>query len=102
LSLETPVIDRNSKPILNPDAVLRQESDDWAVLFDPDSGEAYALDSVGVFIAQRLDGNKSIMQIVRELGEFFENIPPEADEHALAFVNSLLEKGMAGFDLKKG
>jgi SynChlorMet cassette protein ScmD len=96
------VIDRNSKPILNPDLVLRQEFDDWAVLFDPNSGEAYALDPVGVFIAQRLDGNKSIMQITRELSEFFENIPPEADEDALVFVNSLLEKEMAGFDSKKG
>jgi len=34
----------------NPGVVLREEFDDWAVLFDPDTGESFAVDPVGVFI----------------------------------------------------
>lgn len=89
------MVDRRSKPQLRLQIVLREETDDWAVLFDPDSGEAYGLDPVGVFIAKRLDGSKSIVEILRELGEHFEGIPPTADQDALDFVDSLMEKGLA-------
>ena len=32
------------RPIANPSVVLREEFDDWAVLFDSDSGNSLALD----------------------------------------------------------
>lgn len=89
------MVDRHSKPLLRPQVVLREESDDWAVLFDPDSGETYGLDPVGVFIAKRLDGSKSVVEIVQELGEHFDGIPPEVDQDALQFVDSLMQKGLA-------
>ena len=89
------MLDRHCKPLLSPQVVLREEFDDWAVLFDPNTGEAYGLDPVGVFIVKSLDGKKSIVEIVGELGELFDGIPPEVDEDALQFVDSLMQKGLA-------
>ena len=35
------------KPVANPLIVLREEFDDWAILFDPDTGNAFGLQSSG-------------------------------------------------------
>jgi len=85
----------HSKPVLSPQVVLREESDDWAMLFDPSTGNAFGIDPVGVFIVKQLDGNKSIMEIVRGLGELFEAVPPEADKDAIELVDDLRRKGLA-------
>jgi len=37
-------------PIANPMVVFREEFDDWAVLFDPDSNETFGLNPVSAFI----------------------------------------------------
>lgn len=58
--------DQNN-PRTNPLVVPREEFDDWAVLFDPDTGNAYGLDPVGVFIWKRLDGSHTIKNILKEL-----------------------------------
>ena len=89
------MVERDSKPVLSPQAVLREESDDWAVLYDPNTGNAFGLDPVGVFIVKQMDGNKTILEIVRELGDLFEGVPAEADKDALEFVDSLMQKGLA-------
>ena len=40
----------NAKPIANPLAVLREEFDNWAILFDPATGNAFGLNPVGVLL----------------------------------------------------
>ena len=37
-------------PVANPSIVFREELDDWALLFDPDTGEAYGINPVGAYI----------------------------------------------------
>ena len=37
-------------PVANPLIVLREEFDDWAVLFNPDTGAAAGINSMGVAI----------------------------------------------------
>ncbi|TLU83388.1 MAG: SynChlorMet cassette protein ScmD [Chlorobium sp.] len=83
--------------ILNPDLVLREEFDDWAVLFDPDSGDAFALNPVGVFIVKRLDGKHSTAEIAEELAPVCVNMPPDAETFINTFIDSLIEKGYAGY-----
>jgi hypothetical protein len=46
-------------PVANPLIVLREEFDDWAILFDPDTGNAFGLNPTGVFIWKLLDGKPS-------------------------------------------
>ncbi len=82
-------------PLANPRIILREEFDDWAVLFDPESGEAHGLDPVGVFYWKRLDGKRSRGQIVQELRKECEDVPEEAPEHLDAFIDKLVKKGFA-------
>jgi SynChlorMet cassette protein ScmD len=86
------------KPIANPLVVLREEFDDWAVLFDPDTGHAFGLNPVGVFIWQRLDGKHSIQDILAELQTSCTDVPGEAGNHVQDFVTHLVKNGLAGYE----
>lgn len=86
------------KPLANPTIVLREEFDDWAILFDPDTGHAFGLNPVGVFVWQRLDGKHSVQDIVSELQVSCESIPGEAQDHVQEFIDDLLKKGLAGYE----
>ena len=85
--------------IANPSVVLREESDDWAVLFDPDTGESFATDPVGVFIWKRLDGLRAFEDIMAELHQKFEQVPEAAREDCMEFLDDLVNRGFTGSEL---
>jgi SynChlorMet cassette protein ScmD len=89
----------NMKPVANHNLVLREEFDDWAVLFDPDSGVACGVNPVGVFVWKRLDGSHTELDILQELKEDCENVPDNAAEHITEFVRDLVLRGFAGYEL---
>lgn len=89
------------KPVANPLVVLREEFDDWAVLFDPDSGNAFGLNPVGVFIWKRLDGRHAIEHTQKELRQNCEEVPREAEVHLKDFIQCLVEQGLAGYESQK-
>lgn len=88
------------KPIANPLIVLREEFDDWAILFDPDSGHAFGLNPVSVFIWQRLDGNHTVADILAEMQDQFQDVPSEAEAHIQEFIEDLKSKGLAGYQFQ--
>jgi len=91
----------SNKPTANPLVVLREEFDDWAVLFDLDTGNAFGLDPVGVFIWKRLDGRHTIENILKELRQNCEDVPQEAEGHLQNFIQNLVEQGLAGYEAQK-
>ncbi len=46
------------KPIVNPYVQLREEFDDWAILFNPDTGRGFGLNPTGVRVWKLLDGEQ--------------------------------------------
>lgn len=88
------------KPIANPVAVLREEFDDWAVLFNPDTADAVGINPLGVAVWKRMDGKRSLEKIVSEIKESFEGGSENVLEEITAFVNDLTEKGFVGYELK--
>lgn len=89
------------KPIANSLVVLREEFDDWAILFDPATGNAFGLNPVGVFVWKCLDGKRTIKEIVNELRENCEGVPEEAEGHLREFIQGLVEQGLAGYETQK-
>lgn len=88
-----------ARPLANPIAVLREEFDDWAVLFNPDTAEAVCLDPVGVAVWKRLDGQRTLAQIARELEDDFSEVPATAAQDLRAFVADLAESGFIGHEV---
>lgn len=84
------------RPVTNPIVVLREEFDDWAVIFNPDTAEAAGINPVGVAIWKLLDGKHTVDEVAAEIGERFEGVPQSAPGEIAAFVKSLEEKGFVG------
>lgn len=82
--------------IANPLIVLREEFDDWALLFDPDTSHSYGLNPVSVFIYKRLDGKHSVEEIMTELRSACQNPPEEAEADVQLFLDDLVANGLAG------
>jgi len=80
----------------NPLVVLREEFDDWAILFDPDTGNAFGINPIGVLIWKHLDGRHSLEEITKKIREIAEEIPPDVTVHVQEFVQSAVELGLAG------
>jgi SynChlorMet cassette protein ScmD len=86
----------SDKPIANPLIVFREEFDDWAILFDPDTGDGFGLNPVSVFIWKRLDGRHTLPDILEELRETCEDMPENAAREIKDFIEELAGKGYVG------
>jgi SynChlorMet cassette protein ScmD len=89
------------KLISNKSIVFREEFDDWALLYDPDTGDAYGLNPVSALIWKHLDGDHSTGDISRELHKDFDDVPESVDEDLREFLDTLKEKGFAGTELHR-
>lgn len=90
------VIDLNSRLAVNPNLVLREEDDDCALLFDPDRGSVQLLNRSAVEIWKRLDGQRSLREILKSLDEVFAGVDEEAQEQVLQLARSLVNLGAVG------
>ena len=81
--------------------MLREEFDDWAVLFDPDTGHGFGLSPTGVYVWKLLDGEHSIDDMLEALRRDAEGVPPGASEHLVAFVEELTNNGLVGREGEK-
>ena len=89
-------IDLNTRLAVNPTLVLRVEDDDCGLLFDPDNGTVQMLNDTAIEILQRLDGKRSLREILDSLQQVYTEITPEADQQILRLVNQLAEMGAVG------
>jgi SynChlorMet cassette protein ScmD len=91
----------HNMPIANPLVVLREEFDDWAILFNPETADAMGINPVGVAVWKQLDGSRSIEEVVAGLGKRFSEVPGTAVRDINAFVTNLVELGFVGYELKE-
>ncbi|MDD5698863.1 MAG: PqqD family peptide modification chaperone [Victivallaceae bacterium] len=84
-------------PFANPEIVYREDFDDWAVLFDPDTAETYGLDETGSFIWKQINGKNSVADILQAMPAEFENISDDAGSQIEKFLGEMEEKGLIGY-----
>jgi SynChlorMet cassette protein ScmD len=80
-------------PLPNPVVVLREEFDDWAVLYNPDSGEAVGLNPTAVTVWKLLDGRRTVAEITASATREYLEAPPEAAEEVSALLDSFVAGG---------
>jgi SynChlorMet cassette protein ScmD len=88
----------NKRPIANSVIVLREEFDDWAILFDPDSGATFGLNPVSVLIWKMLDGSHTVGDITANIKHQCSSVPDDCEEHVSQFLSALEEKGFVGHE----
>ena len=89
-------------PSANPVVVLREEFDDWAVLFNPDTAEAVGINPTGVSVWKMLDGRLTMAEIVARVGECYSEVPERAADEVRDFIRNLAEKGFVGYEHRGG
>jgi SynChlorMet cassette protein ScmD len=86
-------------PVRNPIAVLREEFDDWAILFNPDTADAYGINPVGVAIWKQIDGRKTQAEIALAAANQFAGVPETITGDVAVFLRELAEIGFVGHDV---
>lgn len=95
--MDTPPQEIARRPTPHPTVVLREEFDDWAVLYNPDTGDAMGVNPTGVILWKAMDGRRTLADLVRSLAAHFAELPAEADAQVAAFVDTLAARGFVGF-----
>ena len=93
-------MNRSGVPIANPVAVLREEFDDWAVLFNPDTADAVGINPVGVAVWKLMDGRHAFDQIVAAIQEAFDKVSGAAPDEIAAFIDDLAARGFVGYEVE--
>lgn len=91
---------RSGNPVANPVVVLREEFDDWAVLFNPDTGNAFGINPVGVQIWKLMNGKLSVAAITEEIKARFEDVPGTATDEIKSFIGDLSTNGFLGYEIE--
>jgi hypothetical protein len=92
---ETPTIDYYY--IRNPDVVLREEDEDGALLFNPDTNQVKVINSTGLFIWKLCDGIHELSTIVDGLNTEYEDAPKEqVFQDAREYLDQMLQTGFVG------
>ena len=85
------------KYITNPDVVLREEDEDGALLFNPDTNQIKVLNPTGLFIWQLCDGNNNLPSIVAAMREAFDDVPEDqVTSHVTEFIDEMTAAGFIG------
>jgi SynChlorMet cassette protein ScmD len=86
------------KPLINPVVVLREEFDDWAVLFNPDTAEAVGINPVGIAVWKLMNGRQTLEQIAGKIQEQFAQVPGTAFAEIERFAADLEKRGFIGYE----
>jgi SynChlorMet cassette protein ScmD len=76
--------------------VLREEFDDWAVLYNPDNAEAVGTNPIGVEIWKNLDGKRSVGDIIAGIKQEYNNVSENAETEISEFIQKLVQHGLIG------
>lgn len=88
------------QPICNPAHVMREAEQGWTTLVNLDSAFGVALNETGLFIWQKIDGRRTVSEIIEEIKEHFSDAPPSVEEDSLALLETLRHAGLIGFEVK--
>ncbi len=73
--------------------VIREEFDDWALLFDPDTGVICGVNPVGVQVWKMIDGKRTVQDISRMVSDSFPDAPDTVEEDVTDFMKEITGKG---------
>jgi hypothetical protein len=86
-----------SRYLRNPDVVLREEDEDGALLFNPDTNQVRVLNATAVFLWHLCDGMKGVPDMAAALKAQFEGVPEkEAEDHVKSFMDDMTANGFIG------
>ena len=79
---------------------MREAEQGWTALVNLDISAGVALNETGLLVWQKIDGERTVAEIIAEIKEHFADTPPTIEEDMLAILETLREAGLIGFEVK--
>jgi hypothetical protein len=90
-------VNHSAKYMTNPDVVLREEDEDGALIYNPDTDQIKVINPTGLFIWQQCDGSKNLTGIVSAMQESYDEVPgDEVSEQVEKFIDDMVKTGFIG------
>jgi len=90
-------LDQTQKYMTNPDVVLREEDEDGALIYNPDTDQIKVINPTGLFIWQQCDGSKDLTGIISAMQESYDEVPEdEVSEQVEKFIDDMVKTGFIG------
>jgi SynChlorMet cassette protein ScmD len=86
----------SATPTPNPVVVLREEFDDWAVLYNPDTAQAVGLSPTAVAVWKLIDGRRDVETIVAEVTAGYSDVPDTAGDEVRELLAGFQRNGFVG------
>lgn len=81
----------------NPEVVLREEDQDGALLFNPDTNQIRALNETALYIWNLCDGSRDVVAIEEAIRGAFEDIPEDqVVDQIVEFMNQMVATEFVG------
>lgn len=87
----------STRYVRNPDVVLREEDQDGALLFNPDTNQVKVTNATGLFIWQQCDGTRDLGAIATAIQEAFDEVSADQVAHDVKeFIEGMITSGFIG------
>ena len=80
-----------------PNVVLREEADEWGILFDPDTGASVALNPIAVTMFKAMQKSQSVDKVEKAVRDEFDEVPETLKDDIADLVEALAKDGFIGF-----
>ena len=81
----------------NPDIIVKEEDEDGAIIYNPDTDQVKLLNPTGLFIWKLCNGTNGNVDIIQEINNSFSDIPENNVVNQMeSFITSMLQDGFIG------
>ena len=81
----------------NPDVVVREEDEDGALIYNPDTDQIRVLNPTGFFIYQLCDGSNDLNGIILAVKNTFKDVPDDQVSSQVGeYIDDMLNSGFIG------
>lgn len=89
-------ISMGTRLVANPKLVLREEGEEGAVLFDPDTGMVRLLNSTAAAIYGLIDGRRTVSEIGEVLRRRYDEFGTDAETQVMGLLDRWHRSGIVG------
>ncbi len=84
------------KLIANPTVVFRDDFDDFAILFNPETGTAFGLNPIGAVIWNLLRDELTLDDLIDHVNDVCYDVSDNVTEQVNEFVEAMISNGLVG------
>ena len=87
------------KLIANPAVVFRDDFDDFAILFNPETGLAFGINPVGALIWDLLHNGLTLYDLIDQVQKTCYDVSDNVHEQVNEFVETMISNGLVGTEV---